>query len=149
LGLALATQYYATPTGANVSELSAHGGIDLGLDTVGEAGASPRTSLAYVPVGSGGILFFGGADYSGYNGYVPFAQGWITDGTAVISLDIALWLDLDSAPLAGGSNATVVSVPAGGEVDIHLAVPATSSGLEWVAVDRSDSVLLAGESGTL
>lgn len=62
LGDAFGTVYNGTPTGANTSELRAHGGFDLGIDTApGAHGAAPRTSLAYQPVGHGGVFFFGGS----------------------------------------------------------------------------------------
>lgn len=150
LGEALGTQYYATPAGANVTQLAAHGDLSLGFTSPvgGEGGASPRASVAYLPEGLGGILFFAGADSAGYSGYVPFATGWITDGTAVLTLDIALWLALGAIPSPGPAVSQDANVPAWGSSTVTVSVP-TSGPLEWVAVDRYDSVLLAYSSGTL
>jgi hypothetical protein len=149
LGSALSTQYYATPAGANVSELAAYGGLDAGFDSApgAEGPAAPRTSIAYVPVGHGGILFFGGADITGYEGYVPFANGWITDGTAVISLDIALWLGLGAVPAGTYASSQRVSLGAGGSASCSFALPYANASFEWIVVDLTDSVLLAGATG--
>ncbi|MCI4330874.1 MAG: hypothetical protein L3K19_03375 [Thermoplasmata archaeon] len=149
LASALSTQYYATPAGANVTGLARHGGLDLGLISApgAEGPAAPRTSIAYLPLGHGGILFFGGADASGYVGYEPYAQGWITDGTAVISLDIALWLGLGAVPTSSYAASLWVSVGPLGTTSCSFAVPDASGTYEWIVVDLSDSVLLVGSSG--
>jgi hypothetical protein len=150
LGSALATQYYATPAGANFSELESHGGLPLGFATEpgAEGGHSVRTSIAYIPVGAGGILFFGGADFSAYEGYIPYSSGWITDGTAVLSLDIALWIGLGALPSGGPSSSITVAVPSDSSVSVSLPV-STNGPIGWIAVDRTDSVLLAYQGGLL
>ena len=62
IGSAFGTEYNGTPTGANVSALRAHGGVDLGIDSLpGPGGSAPRTSLAYQPVDYGGVFYFGGS----------------------------------------------------------------------------------------
>ncbi|HXX88540.1 MAG TPA: hypothetical protein VEH86_08860 [Candidatus Acidoferrum sp.] len=54
---ALNLQYPDATTGAYVSEVLKHGGEILGKITSSEY---PRTSIAYVPVGSGQLILFGG-----------------------------------------------------------------------------------------
>lgn len=100
---ALAIQYAGTADGANVSEVTAHRGVALGLvaTPAGPVGVGARTSLAYLPQGSGGIYYFGGADLSSYQAYVPYASGWVTSGSVEVASDIAELIGLQSSPVAG------------------------------------------------
>lgn len=102
LATALGIAYTATPDGANVTRLEAHGGVSLGFEapSAEDPAAGPWTSLAYVPVGSGGVFYFGGGDLSSYQGYVPYAAGWIVDGSVDASRDISLLAGLGYVPTA-------------------------------------------------
>jgi hypothetical protein len=122
----LGTLYHGTPDGANVTRLLAHGGFDLGQDSIPAPGtqSGQRTSLAFVPVGAGCVYFFGGADYSGYAGYVPVASGWVAGGTVEISEDIALLSGLGLATPLGRLASANVTVGAWSSASTQLTLPA-------------------------
>lgn len=122
LATTLGILYQGTSDGANVQRLVAHGGYDLGFDAQEGSGlrASERTSLAFVPVGAGGIYFFGGADLSAYEGYVPYAQGWIADGTVEISQDIALLAGLQYVPAPAPAVSADIFVGPGASSHLSL-----------------------------
>jgi hypothetical protein len=116
-GLGLA--YNGTTFGANLSELIAHGGFSLGFESAPLAsGASGRTSIAYLPVGNGSVVYFGGAVDDPANQYIP-------EGGVRLAQDIALLLafpflvvpgpvdvqELDLAPLGSARIQLSVSAP--------------------------------------
>jgi hypothetical protein len=47
------------------------------------------------------VFLFGGVDLSTYNGYVPYAQGWIFQGGVKLALDTALLIATGYRPVAG------------------------------------------------
>lgn len=95
LASALGLSFNATVYGANTTELAVHGGIDLGFDSpeVG-GGAAPRTSIAYLPVGNGSLLLFGGAVLNPAQQYVP-------EGGVRLIQDASALLAFPFVPLAG------------------------------------------------
>ncbi|HZY92837.1 MAG TPA: hypothetical protein VFG07_08755 [Thermoplasmata archaeon] len=119
---ALGMLYLGTADGANVSQVTAHGGVILGTTarTPGEPGVSPRASIAYIPVAQGGVLFFGGADLSSYQAYLPYASGWISEGTIDVAEDIAVFLGLGYSPIIGPVASGDVDVPPGATISETL-----------------------------
>lgn len=131
LATALGIAYSATPDGANASRLAAHGGVSLGFESpsVENPAAGPWTSLAYVPVGNGGVFYFGGGDLSSYQGYVPYAQGWIVDGSVDASRDIALLAGVGFVPTAFPFAQTEIVSSTTEPTRATLTLANTSSGL--------------------
>jgi hypothetical protein len=120
LGAAFGTAYNGTPTGANTSELKAHGGFDLGFDSLGPApGEAPRTSLAYQPVDYGGIYFFGGS-FSAQTrppSDVPNADFAFTD-------DLSVLIASGFVPSAGSGASSNVQLGTLESENVTLTVPA-------------------------
>lgn len=83
---ALGVTYTPAAYGANVSEVVAHAGQDLGYDTPSNSSSgSVRSSLVFLPVGRGYVEYFGGALW-GYSGqYLP-------NGGASLGFDVATLL---------------------------------------------------------
>jgi len=103
LGSALGVQYPGAADGANTSELAMNHATDLGFDSLASGGAASRTSLAFVPIGNGGILYFGGAVWGTGSGTVPLAD-------ASIAGDVALLLRAAYAPAPGPTSVATVTV---------------------------------------
>lgn len=81
---ALGITYTATVYGANVTEVDSHGGVALGAVVPGVQGEGPKTSLAWVPVGAGGVFYFGGGVFSPSLGYIPGASVDLCDDSAML-----------------------------------------------------------------
>lgn len=113
LGAAWGTTYDGTQFGANVTELAAHGGFALGVETA--TAATPRTSLAYLPLGAGQIFYFGNAIWSPTGQYTP-------NGGLALSVDIARLLDAGVVPSAGPAFATDLAVGGGQTTAVTLPV---------------------------
>ena len=131
LATALGIAYSATPDGANATRLAAHGEVSLGFEapSSGNPSAGPWTSLAYVPVGSGGVFYFGGGDLSSYQGYVPYVAGWIVDGSVDVSRDISLLAGLGIVPAALPFAQTDVVSSTTGPTLATLTLPNTTGGI--------------------
>lgn len=130
IGSALGIRYNGTPSGANVSELAAHDGLDLGFTSGPDpSGAAPRSSLAYLPVGHGSIFFFGGSFSPGTRAFrfVPSAD-------FSLSADLGLLLGTGYEPAAGASAARDVSLPAYGSAVVTLSLPMGGLGGQAVAL---------------
>jgi hypothetical protein len=116
---ALGTSYDGTPTGANTSELAAHGGVDLGLDGhLGTARGSLRSSLVYQPVGVGGVFYFGGSVWAAKQPPldVPTASFALAD-------DLALLLGTGYVPAPGPSAYADLNLAPGESITLRLTVP--------------------------
>ena len=108
---ALSNVYAGVPYGANVTEVSQHGGIDLGWD---QLGTHPRTSLALLPVGYGSLYYFGGA-LGAYGG--PS----VADAGYALAIDLARLLGDGFTPaFTGGPTYIPTTVPAFGTVSVSL-----------------------------
>ncbi|MFI5414516.1 MAG: hypothetical protein ACHQ16_02470, partial [Candidatus Lutacidiplasmatales archaeon] len=119
LAQAVGTTYNGTPSGANTTEAAAHGGIDLGWDSpAGETGGAPRSSLVYVPVGSGGVFFFGGSVWGSKRPPldVPAANLALAD-------DVALLVASGYVPAAGPSAYANLHLDPRESVTLRLTVP--------------------------
>lgn len=99
IGTSLGITYDGTPDGANLTQLEAHNGTSLGFETPNSGDTSGRTSLAYVPIGKGGVYYFGGAIWGDSIGLVP-------DADAALSADIGLLLGTGYVPLEGPTTYT-------------------------------------------
>lgn len=95
LASAFGVSFNATVYGANTTQLADHGGVDLGFDSAAVAGGpAPRTSIAYLPVGAGSLLLFGGA-------VLNPAQQYIPEGGVRLTQDASVLLAFPFVPLAG------------------------------------------------
>jgi len=142
LGADLGLVYTGTASGANVTQVETHGGVTLGVRTPAISGAAPRTSLAYLPVGSGGVWFFGGALFSPPVGYIPQAS-------VNLSEDIALVLGLGYRPVDGPSEGRVVDLAALAATTVTLSVPDRSNGVVVIVRGQTEGALLYFFSETL
>ncbi|MCI4330862.1 MAG: hypothetical protein L3K19_03315 [Thermoplasmata archaeon] len=113
---ALGVQYSASPAGANLTALTAHEGVSIGYVGLSPNGSAPRTSLAWVPVGSGGVFFFGGAVFAPTIGAVPQAAVSLAE-------DIALLLSLAFRPAAGAVAFQDLSMAASERTTVTLQIP--------------------------
>jgi hypothetical protein len=141
LSKALGTTYDGTPAGANVTRLADHGGIVLGLTSgPGPGGSSPRAAIAYLPVGVGGILFFGGSFAA-----ATTPQEFVPNADFGLSSDLALLMGTGFLPAFGSTASANVLLPAFESRSIVLAVPATeaSVGLAVVVTSPGIPTLLA------
>jgi uncharacterized protein YprB with RNaseH-like and TPR domain len=117
LATAMGFQYTGAVYGANVTQLAAHGGTDAGYDAPGATEESGnRTSLAYIPVDSGVVVYFGGALW-------PFRGPSIPDGGTDLGYDIALALALGVRPTAAVPQLVDLTVPSDGTIIVRLGVP--------------------------
>ena len=118
LAAGLGLDYPGAADGANVSQVYAHGGTSLGYlsapSTLGSA--SGRTSLAYLPIGSGGVFYFGGAIWTSGLGSVPSAD-------LVLSDDLALLAGMGFVPAGSGESSIDLVIPNGETVTATLSVP--------------------------
>ncbi len=115
---AMGFQYTGAVYGANVTRLEASGGTDAGYDAVpGAARAGDRTSIAFVPVDSGVILYFGGALW-------PFRGPFISNAGTDLGYDIALALALGIHPSAADPEVVDLTVPGEGTITAQLTTPA-------------------------
>lgn len=116
LGNALGIEYTGTAFGANVTEVSSHGGVSMGFETPPNAsGASPRTSLAYVPVGHGGLFYFGGGIWT--QDHQNFPEAGLR-----LSLDIGNLLSSPFVPSPGPSVSRTLNLSAFQTTSVHLAL---------------------------
>lgn len=119
---ALGLSYRGTMDGANVSQVVSHGGTVLGYVTAPTGGPTgPRTSVAYVPMGQGEVLYFGGALWANTVGSVPGAD-------VALSTDIALLIGLSIVPMGGDGDWTDFVLPGGGSAQFALSVPRAPAG---------------------
>jgi hypothetical protein len=145
LGADLGLVYTGTPSGANVSQVAAHGGLTLGVRTPGgPTNASPaaRTSLAWVPLGSGGIWYFGGALFASPVGYIPQAS-------VNLSEDIALVLGLGYRPSAGLSESRTVTLGSLASTTVTVSVADRSAGVVAIVRGQTQGALFYFFSETL
>jgi hypothetical protein len=128
---ALGLSYSFDGDGANVSELAAHGGYSFGFQTPDgpSGGPSARTSIAYVPIGLGGLLYFGGGTGAPGISEVP-------EGSEYLSQDIAVLLDLGYAPAPGVPATQVEHLGPFGSGTVQLALPNRSGGSFAVVTTR-------------
>jgi hypothetical protein len=120
---ALGLTYEGTADGANVTQVAKHGGVALGYVSAPAAGPpspDPRTSLAFVAVGSGGIYYFGGALWGTGSGVVP-------SGTVALSTDIALLIAVDYVPVPGNPLFQNLSLASFGSGQASFLVPISST----------------------
>ncbi len=128
LASAFGMTYPGTPDGANLSQLLLHNGTDLGFDASPVGSASARTSAAYIPVGEGRIVYFGGGIWGDQVGVIPDADG-------LLSSDIELLLGSGYAPDSGPTFATEITVNSLRADTVTLMVP--SSNGPYVAIASS------------
>jgi hypothetical protein len=119
----LGLQYDGTLYGANVTQVQEHGGVSLGYETppLPTSAASPATSLAYVPVGSGSLFYFGGADY-GPGVSVP-------SGGLLLSYDVAELLQFPYIPSSGEVSIVNLNLTAFETETITLGVSDRETGI--------------------
>jgi hypothetical protein len=111
---ALGTSYADVPYGANTSELGSHYGVDLGFDAPAVGNAAPRSSLSFVPVGSGGVYYFGGALWI-YNGAA------LPNAGTTLGFDLSVLLRMDALPVLGPVDSESVSVAPYSSASLNLA----------------------------
>jgi hypothetical protein len=139
IAAALGLAYDYPGYGANVSELDAHAGVAIGYDTVAGAGGTSaiRTSIAYLPVGRGILLYFGSGTGAPGIDQLPRAS-------ESISQDAALLLSLGFAPGPAAPASASARIGPLGSATIELAVNDRSAGVVAVLTSRiSGSVLYA------
>ncbi len=108
---ALGLSYAGVTYGANASEVSAHGGVNLGWNAT--VGPTSRMSLAYIPVGAGGVLYFGGALWAFDGPSVP-------DAGADLGYDLSILLALGLTYLPGPIVSTSVLLRGWSTVEVTL-----------------------------
>jgi uncharacterized protein len=114
---AMGFQYTGAVYGANVSRLEARGGTDAGYDApAASPGAGNRTSLAFVPVDNGVIVYFGGALW-------PFKGPFIPNGGTDLGYDVALALAMGLHPMPYVAQAVELTVPSEGTISQRLEIP--------------------------
>ncbi len=135
-GAGLGLQYNGTEYGANVTELRAHGGLSLGyLTPPGSDGASPRTSLAYLPVGNGSLFYFGGAVFDPLGNFVP-------EGGVRLAFDIAQLIAFPFTPASGPVFVEYLNLSAYQSTSVEIAANDTAPAIGLVLQsDVSTSVL--------
>jgi hypothetical protein len=113
----LGFSYAGVPYGANTTQVALHNGTDLGFDTLPSAGGIPRTSIAFIPVGAGAIVYFGGALWA-FNGPI------VPDGGTALGFDVAkiLGLGIQYAPGDSSSRATSIGTLSSTTVDLTVRV---------------------------
>jgi hypothetical protein len=122
LGAALGISYDGTPDGANTTELTLHGGSILGTLSPAPSPTHPeseRTSLAYVPVGLGGVFYFGGALWGTGVGLVP-------SGAVELASDVALIAALQYVPRNGTPSFQDITMDPFARVQVTLSVQSGS-----------------------
>lgn len=129
LGESLGVSYAGTADGANVSELSAHNGTDVGFDSQPVGAESPRTSVAFIPLGKGGVFYFGGAIWGTGFGTVP-------DADASLSGDIALLLGTGYEPSRGPADSENVTINYLGSTSAVLGVSASYPHMTGLVTSR-------------
>ncbi len=106
--------YDGTVFGANISEVVQHGGTAMGFVAPGNVTNGPRTSLAFVPMGSGSLLYFGGS-FLGNRTFVPEANHELAN-------DLFLLSSLGYIPRPGGADSVDTSLTAGASTTVQLTV---------------------------
>jgi hypothetical protein len=115
---ALGLQYNGTMDGANVTQLYYHNGTALGFESVWNVpfqGTSPRTSLAYVPVGKGSVYYFGG-------GFWALDIGGLVQYPLYLAGDITLLASSGFQAGPGPSTGEEIEVTAGGSRQLTLSL---------------------------
>ncbi|HZY91734.1 MAG TPA: hypothetical protein VFG07_03030 [Thermoplasmata archaeon] len=118
LDSAFGFEYNGTLYGANVSRLASHGGFSLGYESAAPNAAgqpSPRTSLAYLPLGAGAVYYFGGGIWTPYGQYTPL-------GGLALSVDIARLVATRFVPLLGPTLVQSVTLPPEETTTVELSV---------------------------
>lgn len=131
LASALQLSYGGAFVGANVTQVQAHQGVVLGNTAPGLDAASaesPRASTAFVPVGRGGLLYFGAGLYEAPLGFVP-------DGSVELCQDIATWLSLPRQPTNGPVTEANVNLTSYQQSSVSLSVPLVDG--DYIALARS------------
>jgi hypothetical protein len=131
LGAALGISYEGTADGANVSQVEAAGGTDLGFiaATPSDPSASERTSLAYLPLGEGGIYYFGGGIWTTGLGSIP-------DADLTLSDDLALLAGIGFVP--GGALGTSANVLVENDQTVQVTVQLPGPRMPVVALVESE-----------
>lgn len=117
---ALGIRFLGTASGANETALGTHGGFAIGWSSASpRSSEGSRVSVAYLPVGSGGILFFGGSFRipSPASGYIPGADFGL-------SSDLATLLGSGYVPEAGPSTASALWLASDAQQVVTLRLPA-------------------------
>ncbi len=137
---ALGLGYDGTVFGANVTELVRQGGTALGFEAPGNQTNGPRTSLAYLPMGKGSLLYFGGS-FLGNRTFVPEANHELAN-------DLYLLCSLGFVPGADSMSSTNETVPSGQTATVHLTVPDLGGNVSAIvsAPSIAGYVYLWGES---
>jgi hypothetical protein len=141
---ALGLQYNGTMDGANVTQLYYHNGTALGFESAWNVpfrGTSPRTSLAYVPVGKGSVYYFGG-------GYWALDIGGLVQYPQYLAGDVALLTCSGFQAQPGPAVGNWIDVPAGGtaHLTLSLANPAPSTTLIVTSQVGGDYLFLSERS---
>jgi len=129
-GRALGIEYNGTSAGANTTALAAHGGTDLGIDSDPSSnGASPRTSLAYLPLGMGGVFLFGGGltRPAAVTTEVPGA-------TLTLANDLAVIVGTGYVPGPGGATSEELDLGSLATQTVTLTLPPSGASPPEVAV---------------
>ncbi len=105
-------EYNGTLFGADLSQLFAHGGTSLGYANTPNT-PSPRTSLAYVPVGAGRIYYFGGGIWAPGGNFTPL-------GGLSLSIDVSRLLADPFIPQGGPTDVEDLSLAPAGSVMFTL-----------------------------
>lgn len=134
-GRAIGLSYRGTGDGANVSEVVKHNGTVLGYVSTPSPGSpeAARTSLAYIPLGAGGVYYFGGAIWANELGTVP-------EGSVDLCSDIALLAASGIRPDSGGAISQDVLLQGGSSTNLRLALPGDAAGAATIV-----SVEVAGQ----
>ena len=137
---ALGLGYDGTVFGANVSELVRNGGTALGFDAPGNHTNGPRTSLAYLPIGKGSLLYFGGS-FLGNRTFVPEANHELAN-------DLYLLSSLGFIPGAASMTSSSDTIGTGQTASVQLTLPDLVGNVSAIvsAPSTAGYVYLWGES---
>jgi hypothetical protein len=136
LGDALGLTYQGSVDGANVTQLVNDHGAELGSQAPPQrGGASARTSIAFVPVGEGGIYYFGGGLFDPRLGYVP-------QSSVNLSLDAATIIGLGYVPAPGSAASAAIYVAPFSAESVHLTITAPVRGAFVLVRSQQQGALL-------
>jgi hypothetical protein len=133
----LGIEYNGTVYGANTSELAAHGGLSLGFETPGAAGPgapSPRTSLAWLPIGNGSLFYFGGGIWTQFGDAIP-------QGGQRLGLDITQLIAHPYLPGQGVTDIVPLTLGAFSTESETLQIVTYDSGVALIVQSSVDGVL--------